>query len=217
MFEEANNLLKELLTGHSLSIGHYHDWLTLGDGLPGFRASVHNLREAGENFFTLQLDIEVVVEADILIVESCAGWGESPEAALVNGFSNFALYSLHVFLNGFCGQSDEQVNVEEWEIDNQKWKVVAGNFVIRNFAEQSIEAPESLFAEIELMLRQKGLEPGVHWLRVFYCNVGDGSVECECLLDNETWEEAQDRLQTLDWPKLESFYSVRNFLVMLPI
>jgi hypothetical protein len=217
MLEEANRLLKEVLTEHSLSIVPYKDWLTVDGGLPGFYASVHNLREAGQNFFTLQLDVEVVVDVGINIVESFAGMGESPETALVNGFSNFALNSLHVFLNGFCGQSDEQVNVEEWTIDNQKWKVIDGNFVIRNFSEQSIEVPESLFGKIELMLRRKGLEPRVHWLRVFYCNAGDGSVECECLLDNETWEDAQDMLQTLNWVKQEGFYSLRNFLVMLPI
>ena len=39
-------------------------------------------------------------------------------------------------------------------------------------------------------------------------------VDCEVLLDNETWEEAQEQLAELDWPQPEGFYSVRNFLIL---
>jgi hypothetical protein len=215
MQEEANSKLKKVLIEHSLDIVPYNDWLTCGGGLPGFRASVHNVRQAGQ-YITLQLDVEVVVEADIIVVESFAGWGESAEEALVTAFSNFIYNSLHVFLNGFCGKIDDQVTVEEWKIGQQEWKVIIGNYGVRSFEDQPVPLPESLFEMIEQLLRQKGLEPGIHWLRVFCCNVGDGSLICECLLDNETWEYAQDQLQTLDWQKRESFYSVRNFLVMLP-
>lgn len=215
MQEEANAKLKEVLIEHSLNVVAYNDWLILGDNFPSFRASVHNLRQQGETI-SLQLDIEVMVEPETIIIESFAGWGSSAEEGLNNAFVNFVLNSLHVFLNAFCGQSDEQVSVEEWQIDQQDWQVVAGNYGIRSFSGQSVYPPESLFPAIEHLLRNKELERRIHWFRLFYCNTGSGDVVCECLLDNQSWEYAEESLQKLDWVKEDFFYSVRNFLIMFP-
>lgn len=214
MQEEVNLKLQELLEKHSLNIVPYKEWLTVDGGLPGFHASIHRVEYSNQSV-SLQLDIDVVVEPGIVITESFAGWGNTIEEAMGRAFANFAINSLHVFLTGFCGRTDNQATVEEWEIDGLRWDVVIGGITTMNWDDQEVPLPESLFQTIENMLRGKKLEPRIHWLRVYYCNTGDGNIVCECLLDNETWEDAEQQVKKLGWVDQDNFYSVRNFLIML--
>jgi hypothetical protein len=215
MLEEADIKLKGILEQHSLNIVPYNDWLTVEGSLPCFRASIYNHDLPGE-YVSLQLDVQVLVGAKTVVVESFSGLGKSFGEAMDQAFINFAFNSLHVFLGALCGRTDDQVTVEEWIIDNQEWNVFIGNLGVWSNEGQAETYPGSLSQTIENLIRQKELEPRIHWARAFYGNVGDGSAVCEFLLDNESWKYAEDTLRTLDWAKADSYYSVRNFLIMLP-
>jgi hypothetical protein len=56
----------------------------------------------------------------------------------------------------------------------------------------------------------------VHWIRVFYGNVGDGKTQIEVLLDNEPWASGHKAIASVEWPQHDRYYSLRNFIALVP-
>ena len=54
----------------------------------------------------------------------------------------------------------------------------------------------------------------LYWVRLFYCNPGDGAQVTEVLLNNEDWDAAQLAVAALPWERHPWFYSARVFLVL---
>ena len=51
-------------------------------------------------------------------------------------------------------------------------------------------------------------------MRAYYAQAMGRPLSCEVLLDNEAWEEMRSDIAAHDWPRRESFYGVRRFLVI---
>jgi hypothetical protein len=216
MQEEVDLKLKAVLTSHSLNVSPYKNWWVVEGGSPAFRASVHRVQEI-RDFISLQLDVEVfAAEHKAVIVESFGGFGTSAGEAVDRAFVNFVFNSLHVFLNALCGRTDDHVVVEQWTSDRCEWTAWVGGITVQAPEGQNQVVPESLSRTIQDVIRQAKLEPRIHWARFFYGNSGTGNAECEFLLDNETLESAESALRDLSWVNRDFYYSVRNFLIMLP-
>jgi hypothetical protein len=214
--EEIDLKLKTVLTSHSLNVTPYKNWWVIEGGSPAFRASVHRVQEIRE-FISLQIDIEVTAaEHKALIVESFGAAGGSIAEAVDRAFANFALSSFHVFMGALCGKTDDHVTVELWTTGQREWSVWIGDIVVQAPDGQDQVIPDSLFQTIRTLIQQTRLEPGIHWARFFYGGLGSENTECEFLLDGEPLESAQIALRGLDWPPKDFYYSVRNFLIMLP-
>jgi len=206
--------LEPLLGGHGLETSRYKDWILVGGELPGISASCAApvCKESG---CSARLDVEVLVTPGRLLIESFGGSGTDGEGAIRNAFDNFCRSSLHVFLTAFWNRpDDDQVTVESWRTGGGSWRAVVGNFVRRSSGGESIPEPDGAFEAIEGALKSMRLEGDLHWVRTFYCNLGTGEIVIEALLDNETWEEGEAALRTLEWPTSERFYSVRNFFLI---
>ena len=216
MQEETDLKLKTVLTSHSLNVAPYKNWWVIEGGSPAFRASVHRVQEIRE-FISLQLDVEVfAAEHKVLIVESFGGAGGSIAEAVDRAFVNFAMSSFHVLLSALCGRTDDQVTVERWTSSEREWRVWIGSVVVQAPDGKDQVVPDSLLQTIESLIRERRLEPRIHWARFFYANVAGENTECEFLLDGEPLECAQTALRGLDWAREDFYYSVRNFLIMLP-
>jgi len=214
--EEIDLKLKTVLTGHSLNVTAYKNWWVVEGRSPAFRASVHRVQEIRE-FISLQLDVEVfAAEHKVLIVESFGGAGGSIAEAVDRAFVNFAMSSFHVLLSALCGRTDDQVTVERWTSSEREWRVWIGSVVVQAPDGQNEVVPDSLVQTIESLMGESRLEPRIHWARFFYANVARENTECEFLLDGEPLESAQIALRGLDWAREDFYYSVRNFLIMLP-
>ncbi len=212
--ESLQKELEELFQAHGLATTDYEGWVSVDGEMPGIAATIVQEWDH-ESTYSVQLDVEVAYDQDTMIVESFAGIGLSRPEAIQNAFENFCRNSYHVFLAACWGQvAEDQVSVEHWDIEGTHWEVFVGNYGIRNFGEQKVDIPEDAFPTVENLLRALPLEASLYWLRVFYSDVGNGDTVTEVLLNNEVWEEAQAAISALDWPKLDGFYSVRNFLMM---
>ncbi len=212
--ESLQQELEELFHAHGLETSDYEGWVLVDGEMPGMAATIVQEWDH-ESSYSVQLDVEVAYDQDLIIVESFAGIGTSRQEAVKNALENFCRNSYHVFLAACWDQVDEdQVSVEHWDIEGTHWEVFVGNYGVRSFGGPRVDIPEDAFTTVEALLRKLPLEDSLYWLRIFYSNVGNGNVITEVLLNNEVWEEAQTVVSALDWPKRDGFYSVRNFLMM---
>ena len=205
----AQEILARLLQAHDLKITEYNDWLLPDGEMPAICALTQGYREQNGKA-SIRLDIGIALDKDKMIWESFAGLGMDELTATQNAFENFVKNSFHVMLSALWDITDgEQVGVEEWEIGGQTWKATIGNFGCKG----KFDVPQELFATIEDMVSNLDFNGEIHWLRVFYANVGKDETIIECLLDNEVWEDGRRELQTVNWLKSDSFYSIRNFII----
>lgn len=161
----------------------------------------------------VQLDVELRLDHVRVLVESCAGIGQSFEAALADGVGNFTANALHVLLAAFFGRVDDQVTREEWTIDGRPRTVTIGPAVTRGRPPEGAASPD-WFERLARELQASRLSDGPHWLRFYHARSQGATQACEALLDNEEWPEAQAAMAALDWPAVQEFTSVRVFLVI---
>jgi len=210
---EANDLLADLLEAHDLPAEVDRGWIFTAEDTPPLSAEFFNQRQQ-ESVYALQLDVRAGLADGRMLVESFAGWGPSLPDAATRAFANFAVNSLHVLLGAFFRKPDDQILVEEWEIAGARWKAFIGNLGINARCGEQRSLPDSLFPTIERLIRSSRLDQDMHWFRFFYCNVGTGEVVTEALFDNESWQSGEEALRSLPWERADSYYSVREFLVL---
>lgn len=204
----------DILKSHGLSPTLHNQWVLVDGNLPGISAEIVEVIE-NPKALSIQLDVRVCISSEKVIVESFAGIGSDIPRAVMNALENFCLNSLHVFLVSFWKQATkDMVTVEQWEIKGQKWKAVIGNFGIRNLGADPITIPDELFPTIKKLIRNTLPSDDLCWMRFFYCNVNRDKVVSQVLFNNLPWELAQDEMLALDWLKSDSYYSIRNFLIL---
>lgn len=209
-----NRLLAEWLEAHGLGISEEAGWLIVASGGPRLAAWVVGERDHAPGY-VVQVDVYVEVEPERLLIESFAGIGMDREGAVGDAMGNFALTTLHPLLAAFYGQeAGEQVTTEVWEIAGASWRVSIGPYGLRGRAGDALELPAATFTTLGALIKALPLDGSVHWVRLFYANVNAENSQAEVLLDNEPWEEAQQQLASLPWPRPESFYSVRLFFIL---
>lgn len=212
--ETLQHTLEELLQAHGLPTATYKEWVLVEGKLPGMAASLAN-RHRLENGYSLQLDIEVAFSQEQVIRESFAGAGTSEQEAVGNALEAFCQNSLHVLLAALWGKVDEhQVTIERWDVDAIPWQVFIGNYGLRTFGNFQVGVPENAFSTLEQLIRALPLPGNLHWVRTFYCHTGAGKTVSEVLRDNEPWEAAQEAIDRLEWPRIDPYYSVRQFLIL---
>ncbi|MCP4318748.1 MAG: hypothetical protein GY789_22825 [Hyphomicrobiales bacterium] len=209
--DEVMANLQELMKAHGVELTHHEGWLFSGDGLPAIRGTW--FQQIG-NQQTGRLDIQVVLDNDKVIDECFAGVGDDRERYL-DALQNFSLGSLHVLLSALWARPfKDQVLIESWQSAKGNWKAYVGEFVSRCLGPDEIMFPRDLLDIIQNALMKADLDPGVHWLRTFYSNTGNGDPVLEVLLDNEKWEAGMQAVSGASWQPSDYYYSLRNFLIL---
>lgn len=162
----------------------------------------------------VQLDVRLKIASGRELVESFAGFGGTREKAEMSALEAFATGSFHVLLASFFGKPDEQVHLEEWTIANQKRRVILGNIMIRGKLPVEQAQNNEWFKIFETKIKAANLSPGPHWIRLYFAQMKNNQMDCEVLLDNQTWEPIQTQMAAFNWPKSENFYTLRVFLVI---
>ncbi len=211
----VNEPLLELFRAHGLEAALLDDWIIFPDS--AVRAAAAIVQEIPQRTGTLaQLTVRMEVAPGTTISESFAGLGETRDSAVADGFQNFAANSFHVLLKSFFQPDDEQVSEDEWQIGETTRRVIVGNIGFRGEKNALVDVPLDWIEAFRARLANEPLGPEVHWVRLYYAQMNGKTSACEVLLDNEVWEEQQAALESFAWPKSESFYSVRLFLVIAP-
>ena len=206
---DINITLGELLKSHHVDISNEGDWFVPNQSLPAIRCYWH---ESPENE-SGRLDIQVLVKDGLVLDECFAGVGKGQEGFL-DGLQNFAVNSFHVLLAAFWDKNDpEQVMTEQWEVGGSIYTAYIGNFGTRASDGIHPGVPEETFSHIENAIKSTDLKEQTHWVRTFFCNIGDEQIY-EALVDNDNWVEGESALKKINWPKSEKYFSVRNFIVL---
>ncbi len=212
----ATDQLAALFAGHGIRLLRRDDWLVPdGSSGPHVCACLTPL-DAGPNGATARLDVEIALSEKYRVLESFAGVGSTPAKAANSAFDNFCQSSFHVVLAAFYGNLDpEQVNTEKWTVSGVDYDAVIGNYTVRTFQGDATPIPEQAFSTLENLIRSLPGTEDLYWVRLFFCNPGDGTQVTEVLLNNEDWDEAQLAVAGLPWERHPWFYSARVFLVLL--
>jgi hypothetical protein len=213
---EIDNYFRDIFASHDVQLTADDGWLTTSGSYPRCRSHVSESRQY-ESQCSIRLDIEVALNDQQTIIESFGDWGATPSDALASACHNFTTSSLHVFLSAIWDKhDDEQVWRETWEIEGKRWNVYLGNIVRKAAGGLDVPVPQQLVPIIEQMIRSLCLASQSHWVRVYFANMAADNQNVEVLLDNEPWEQAQDAVRNVKWPVMDSFYSSRMFLMIVP-
>ena len=118
--------------------------------------------------------------------------------------------------NAFYFQKDDQITIEKWEINGEKWRVFLGNFVGRGEkVENSVQPPDEVFPIFEELIKSQNLNENCHWFSWFYANAENKTMQCEVYIDNQIWQEATEKIKNCNWEKPPEYYSYRNFVVLV--
>ena len=226
-FISINNYLIDIFKSHKIAIEKEENgWINFSrrndapfyayqSRQPKIRGDVV-LKRQSQNYFTVQIDVLLQLLDGRILCESFVGMGDDEHKAIENGLANFLLSSFHVLTNAFYFQKDEQIEIESWEINGEKWRVFVGNAVGRgDSSEISAQMPEDVFPMLEKLIKSQNLNEESHWFRLFYANFDNKEIECEVLFDNEVWQEAVDKIKNCNWEKRTAYYTFRNFVVLV--
>jgi hypothetical protein len=161
-----------------------------------------------------RLDVLLSLPDGRLLVESNAGFGKSPDAALGDALNKFATGALHVLLEAFLGvDTDSQVEEETWESGGTSWKAIIGPLLCIGkpppAMNQVLDALRDNFASLRASARP-------HWIRVYRGSLNGRPMTLEVLLDNAPWAALAPGLEPLEWQDGSEFRSQRLFVAVVP-
>lgn len=199
--------LTELFKRHGFEQSLHDGWVLPNAELPAIRGTWHPGETHG------RLDMQVLVRHSV-VIEECFGGIGAGDVALSDALQSFTINSFHVLLSSLWSCHDpEQVEIEEWTIDGQRFGAFIGNVGMRTSTNVPPSIPVDLMPLLEAAIRSERLERDLHWFRVYVGHV-NGEFTFEALKDNEPWSEGANMLASCGWVPREAFYSARLFMVL---
>jgi hypothetical protein len=207
-------LIGDLVFRGRAPVAVHGNWLLPADPqLPAVRAEIFVVK-ASENATSVQLDVEIVPDQEHRLVESFAGLGSSVETAVQDAVEGFRSGALDVLLNVFWRvQESERVELEHWTLDGERYSVTVGQWLLRNLGAETT-LPSQILETLRGLLETVQVSDDLYWIRIFYCNTGDGSAVIEIRLNNARWITAENRIAQLNWARADRYYSARLFVVL---
>ncbi|SDL01058.1 hypothetical protein SAMN05421823_104137 [Catalinimonas alkaloidigena] len=208
-----NTHVSEMLVAHGVSTKNDNNKIVI------------NLRETVEfetrvyvseylNGIQTRFDLKVKLEDGNEYYESFGDIGKSIEESINNNLQNFSRSSLHVIIDAL-NDTQEYVECETWEIGRNSFKAYIGKLLIKSVNDRVIEFPKNLLDEIQRIITEKDLEERYYFIRFFYAHNQGESLVTEFMINNIKQEMEQIQLsEKLNWFKSNSFYSMRQFLIL---
>jgi len=207
------NHLIDLFAENDVGLEADDDWLlTEGDDYPALRGIWHEGKDGSMG----RLDLDIVLDEERTIEESFGGAG-SGKAGCRDALDSFARNDFFVMLAACWHRVDrKKLAVHELTAGAHPFTVYIGDFTARGEGDAPTSLSDDGLSALEAAIATAPLTNDVHWIRLFYGNVGDGSAQIEVLLDNEPWAAGYKAIASVDWPKLTTYYSLRNFIALVP-
>ncbi|MCO4769380.1 MAG: hypothetical protein KDA24_05065 [Deltaproteobacteria bacterium] len=152
--------------------------------------------------------------ADVAI-ESNAAVGETWKDAIHHSLRNFVQSSLHVIMATLITPElgRDQVAWELWPHHTGSYKACLGAHFFTGGDPVDIGP---LVNALRLAFVEEPAERDVHTVRMFTGRKGAKVYGEEVLLDGEPWEAGLHALREFGWPRRDTFYSSRLFLMLTP-
>ena len=161
--------------------------------------------------------LDILVSARALgarqINESFAYFGSTIADARGAAMKTFAQGSLHVLLAALDDpeHGHDQVEWETWG----DFRVCMGS-LLRQWSDETPVDFSPFVDEIKARLLAAKLSREVHWYRTFVAVGKDGVIGHDALLDNDPWPPGVEAMTGWPWPRAETPYALRHFLVLIP-
>lgn len=214
--DDVTAFFGELFKGHGMAVTMRDGWVIADNGclIAQARFLLHN-PTPGQ--FSVQLDFEVRSPRNPAILESCAGWGNSPREAIVTAIKRMSEGSFHVIFCALSGLHCSHCEIEEWVIAGKKRRVYLGPLSLMQ-APKSVEmgaATTEIFPLFQRELEALPLSGGLHFIRFFHAESAPDATSTEVLVDGEPHIAIQDTLAKYAWTPTTGYYSLRLFLIIV--
>ncbi len=215
---DVNQQLIEVLGEYDVKLEPMEEYLFSNGMFPGITARAFEMEDFGESV-VVQLDISMLFPNGGF-VESFVAQGITHEEALSSAFQQFEVNVLHAFITAFWEDGkrvENGVGTDIWEINGSKWQVVVSNFGYRGVEEfdNIIDDIDTLFDIIENNIKSLPLTEEIYAVRTVYTNTSDGKKVSEAYINNEPFVELEEAVSKLGWRESDSFYSVRNLVLLM--
>ncbi len=207
------NTLIDLFAEHQVGLEPDEDWLlTEGEDFPALRGIWHDAADGRRG----RLDIDIVLDEERTLEESFGGEGTG-KTGCRDALDAFARHDFHVVLAACWHVVDrDKLGVRELMAGTHRFTVYVGDFTRRGESSLPDDVIEDALSAIEAAIATAPLTDDVHWIRVFYGHPPQGDAQVEVLLDNEPWAAGHKAVTSVDWPRAESYYSLRNLIALVP-
>jgi len=211
---EAKNtteLLKELFKTHGFETEEHDGWV-IPEGKE-YAMKGYWYPEATET--TGQLSIEIFINSEMVMVESYAGIGTSAIEKLKSAFSSFVYHAFPTLLMALWDKDSDEVKVENWNFSEKKYQVYIGNQGIINYDKENLLSIPAKYTErVQELISKETCIKDFHWFTLFYANINGLDNYAEVLKDNLKWTTGAKTLTSLDWKRSNSYYAVRQFIIL---
>ena len=215
-----NERLIALLEQFDIKLEKVEDYYFSGGLFPGIAAQAFEM-ERFENSIVVQVDVHLLLPKQSFI-ESFVGHAPTVEEAISQAFELFEVNVVHTLIMASWENAkhvENGVGTEIWEINGASWQVVISNYGYQGDRplDEVIDDTDTMYNEIEKAIKALPLEKDIYAIRSVYTNVGDGRKVSEALINNETFSQLEKSLLNLQWKQSDSYYSVRNFVVVMKL
>lgn len=215
----VNTRLASLLRDHGVSI-HIDNEFVNTDLASSLKFKTRAVYHEINGSISSRLDVMIITDVGEKIIECFGDFGATVDDALNKNFQNFSLSTLHPILAAF-GYIDpeamKQVEVEEWVVNERKWKVYIGNLIPKSTRTiEQIICPVEFFQSIEREIRSQTLTNKLNWFRSYYSQQ-DGKITVREFLMNNEPKDAEVIFSSLPTVPNVKFYSCRNFILLVAI
>jgi hypothetical protein len=177
------------------------------------RAGLHGSNEHQQGV-VVEVEFTIVLPSGRTITEFVAGLGDTEQAAINDAFVNFTLTTVHVVYKGFINADDVHMESKMMPVNGRDREVIAGDLYLRgNVASDKVDL-NALRPEILSILQNLPLSPEPHWIKLVFMQQDSKPVTVAVTLDNEDSPELTRAIQGLNWPLVEGFYMVKQFLLV---
>jgi len=215
-----NEQLINLLEQFDMKFEKIEDYYFVDGLFPGIAAQAFEM-ERFEDSVVVQVDIHVLLPKQ-RFVESFVGHAPTVEEAVAQAFEQFEVNVLHTLIMAFWDKAkrvENGVGTDIWEINGHRWQAVISNYGYQGDEplDEMIDDSDAMFIEVEKAIKALPLDKDIYAIRSVYTNVGDGRKVTEALINNEEFLGLEESISNLLWKDTVSYFSVRNFVLVMKL
>lgn len=215
---DTDKQLLEILGQFDMQLEKIEDYYFVDGLFPGIASQAFEMERYADSV-VVQLDIHMLLPEQGF-VESFVGHADSVDEAIADCFEQFEVNILHTLIVAFWEKAkkvDNGIGTDIWEINGHRWQVVVSNYGYRGTQPIEEIVTDSMFAEVEKVMKSKPLDKDIYAVRTVHTNIGDGKQVTEALINNDESTTLEKAISSLDWKNIDSYYTVRNFVLLMKL
>jgi len=215
-----NKTLVAMLEKYDMKVEQTDDYFFVDGLFPGIVAQAFEMEDFGTSV-VVQVDITMLFPEQHF-VESFVAQAGTVEDAVADAMDQFEVNVFHAFIMAFwegAKKEENGVGTAVWEINGHRWQGVVSNYGYRGAEEFNdvIDDLDTLYVAIEEQIKAFPAEEDIYAIRTVYTNTSEGEAVVETYINNQDFPALNDAVSNLGWKASDSFYSVRNLVLLMKL